>query len=124
MSDYLWVRETFVNDDDNVIFGESPAYETSFHKDEIGKLFRSCVREYGRCVSKIYIDRKSEEAIPIGWVFQKRMEYEDSRPYYDDYGRLKPPETYKRAVWVTVLDKDDTVVRTRHPIRIDKGVPL
>jgi hypothetical protein len=107
----LWVQESFINATEGYNFGESPVYETS-HTD-VGKLFRSCMREYGRCVSRVYVDRDGE-AMPVGWVFQKRMAYDQQRPRYDDWGHLLKPETYIREVWVTVLDADDSVTRVRH----------
>jgi hypothetical protein len=125
VSDYLWVQEQFVNATENTRYGESPVYETYF--DSIGRLFRSCQKEWGACVSKVYITVKDEsepsgwdEAMPIGWVFQKRVEYEERSPRYDDYGRIKPRETYIREVWVIVHEAPDTVVRTPHYVDLRK----
>jgi hypothetical protein len=60
-------------------FGPVP---TDCEEDEIGRLYRGCRREYGRCISKVYISTQTEKAIPIGWVFQKRQEYRDTyKPY-------------------------------------------
>ena len=69
-------------------FGPVP---TGCEEDEIGRLYRNCRSEYGRCVSKVYISTRTEEAVPIGWVFQKREEYNDTH---------KP---YIRETWVTVF---------------------
>lgn len=70
----------------------------------IGDIFRMFQREYGRCVSKVYID--TEDGVKaIGWVFQKREKYEDS------------DKTYIREVWITLLDKYETrVEREYHTI--------
>lgn len=36
-------------------------------------LFRRLSREFGRCVSKVYVG----EGAPIGWVFEKKQPYAD-----------------------------------------------
>jgi hypothetical protein len=54
-----------------------------------GKLFRLLTKEHGRCTGKVYIDRKDGATIHIGWVFQKRAQYTDSR------------ETYLQETWAT-----------------------
>jgi hypothetical protein len=80
----LWIQETFVNETRNVIFSEGPWIETAYHTT--GDLFRALGREYGRCVSKMYVGDGNQ----IGWVFEKRDTYEDGI------------ETYLRHVWVQV----------------------
>jgi hypothetical protein len=60
--------------------------------DTVGQLFRRCQKEYGKCVSKVYVDRQGEEAVPIGWVFHKRVEYSDCR------------KTYLQEAWITVVE--------------------
>lgn len=109
----LYISETFINQTEGYRFGESGVYETYFEDDEIGKLFRSLQQEYGRCTSKVYIDT-DEGTKQIGWVFEKRMEYEDSRPRYDDYGRRQKPDTYIREVWVTVHEAPPTKTTEYH----------
>ena len=95
----LWIKEEFSNATKGYSFSHCDAYETSF--DNAGALFRSLQSEYGRCTSRVYIDTKTGTKA-IGWVFEKRMQYEDSKEYYT------------HEVWVTVLDKPDTVTRERH----------
>lgn len=81
----LQIRESFVNLDRNVMFGESDWYMP--FTDNVGKLFRSLQREYGRCASRMYND---PGARPCGWVFIKRDVYEDTG------------KTYLRETWVHV----------------------
>ena len=71
--------------------GESEVYET-FTSDK-GELYKSLVKEWGRCVSKQYIDTKDGKTIHTGWIFQKRQKYNDSN------------ETYLAETWVTVHEK-------------------
>lgn len=103
----LWISEAFVNATKEAIFGDSPPYET--HTDDIGKLFKSLQREYGKCTGKVYQD---PDARRIGWVFQKRMRYEDA--HRDGNGRYSEKAHYIREVWVTVLDAPDTGTHKLH----------
>lgn len=93
----MLIRETFLNQTKGHTIGESDWYEP--WTDDIGKLFLAMQREYGRCVSKMYIDRGSE-SVAVGWVFAKRMEYEDYRGRGDRY--------YVREVWVHLADRVET----------------
>ena len=88
MSDNIHVQETFINATEGYRFGDSDVYET--WTNDRGKLFRDMQREYGRCKGKVWIDRDGAAPLQVGWVFQKRMQYEDSR------------EWYTREVWVTL----------------------
>ncbi len=76
--------------------GESGPYEA--FTEDVKRLFRSLSKEYGRCVSRVYIDENGESK-PIGWVFQKRKKYED----VDEY--------YILETWVTLHEKPDEVTR-------------
>lgn len=95
----LFVQESYYNADTSESQGKSGVYETSF--ESRGKLFRACRKEHGRCVGKVYIDKKNGriaaswifQEIAIGWVFQKEEEYEDTH------------EPYLREVWITVHTK-------------------
>jgi hypothetical protein len=105
------IRETYVNDTEGYRFGDSDWFEP--WTEDRGKLFRSLQQEYGGCVSMMYRDvRRGREftafgvvvparwkVITTGWVFRKRMRYEDARPYWP-----KDKAEYVREVWVTVED--------------------
>lgn len=39
-------------------------------------LFRLLSREYGRCLSKVYVGEGT--STPIGWVFEKKQSYTDA----------------------------------------------
>ena len=76
-----------------MICGESGWYET--FAETPGELFRANMREYGRCTGKVYVDDAEGKAHPVGWVFQKRIEYQDAH-------RLSAGEkTYLQDTWVT-----------------------
>ena len=95
----LYVQETYVNETKGYRCGESEVYET--FTDKPGRLFRDMQREYGRCVSSMYIDGEDGNAQRIGWVFRKRMEYEDYRGHGERY--------YVREVWVSVHERKPEV---------------
>lgn len=94
----LWVKESFINATEDYRFGDSGPYETAYEKP--GDLYRWCVAEYGRCISKVHVDRRVRlegggerwEVDDVGWVFQKLDRYGDTG------------ESYLREVWVTVLE--------------------
>ena len=77
--DNISIKETWVNRTKNYIVGETEYYES--FTDCIGDLFLSLQREFGRCTSKVYLDMPNE-AKPIGWVFIKRVKYDDVDQYY------------------------------------------
>ncbi len=92
----MLIQETYVNETKGQQFSQSEPYEP--FTDDLGKLYRNLQREYGRCTSKVYHDVKNGPPIAVGWVFSKRMEYEDARPGDKD-------RTYLRTVWVSLFDE-------------------
>jgi len=84
----LYIQEEWVNASEGYHLGDSEVYETRF--DNIGKLFRSLQREYGRCVSKCYVDTTEGKTLTIGWVFHKRKRYDDCN------------KTFLLETWVTL----------------------
>lgn len=88
-SPYIKIFETYVNETRGYQFGDSGWQETCYTPANKGRLFLDLQREYGRCISKMYVDSlKENRTKQVGWVFQKKMQYEDS----DDW--------YLREVWV------------------------
>lgn len=102
----IWIEETFINKDKGYRFGDSGVYES--FTDDKGKLFKSLQKEYGRCVSRVYVDQKEGPPKQIGWVFEKKMQYEDAR-------NNKPESFYMREVWVSLYTGPETVTKTRAP---------
>ena len=80
----LEIRESYVNQTKGYNFGSSVWYEP--FTDNIGDLFRALQREFGRCVSKVYIDAPvafyPATAKPVGWVFEKKCQYTDCMETY------------------------------------------
>jgi hypothetical protein len=88
----LLVRYSYVNKTKGHRFGQDGPIE-SFTSDR-GELYRSCLKEFGRCTSKIYVDVLGDPAREVGWVFERHEEYGDSG------------ERYLREVWVEVVPRD------------------
>ena len=94
----IWIDETWIEvknpnqeNEKRISRGESGLYET--FTDKIKTLFLSLSREYGKCISSIYIDTKKGKTKKIGWVFQKREKYTDCN------------ETYLKETWITLHEK-------------------
>lgn len=88
------ISEVYIDRTRNASYGDSGEYVPS--ETEPGKLYKRLQREYGRCTGRVYIDDVEAPggARAIGWVFLKRMRYEDAR---DD----SPKSWYLREVWVS-----------------------
>lgn len=93
----IHIQETYIDRDQNVMFGESGVYDTGRDESERGNLYRDLQREYGRCKGKVYIDTTDGDSTAIGWVFEGRTAYDDV-----------PSKTYLREVWVTLHDAPPT----------------
>ena len=96
----MFIQEIFINQTEGYRFGDSGVYEA--FTDDKGKLFRDLQNEYGRCRGKVYIDVEGKSR-HIGWVFEKRIAYEDDSS-----------KTYVREVWVTLHDAKPTTEVTYH----------
>ena len=81
----IYVNETWIDRTANCGAGESDWYDTGRTEDQRGELFQALRREYGRCVSKMYVELPPElggKTCPIGWVFEKRRRYDDTDEVY------------------------------------------
>lgn len=58
---------------------------------DTGAIFRECQREYGRCMSSVYVDQKNGPPKRVGWFFVGRQRYEDTG------------EPYLRGAWVSII---------------------
>lgn len=107
------IEETHLNanEGERYLLGESVAQrieDTIFEGKSTGDIYRWCVREFGRCTGKVYVDT-DDGPIAVGWIFLKREQYSDA-----------PDETYLHETWITLYDRhEDEVIRHRdfHAIR-------
>lgn len=98
----IYAQETWVDATRDRMIDQSEVYET--FADAPGDLYRSSMREYGRCVGYVYIG----DGIPVGWVFRQRQRYQDARSDAD---------TYIRETWVNAY-------RYGAPLNVKTGRPL
>jgi len=83
----MWIKETFVNETEGHIFGESDWIDTG--EDDLSQLYRQLKSEYGNA-RNMYRDRPDGSSFKVGWVFEGLASYDDSG------------ESYRRSVWVEV----------------------
>ena len=111
----LMVHETYVNDTEGHMIGESDWYEA--WTGNRGELSRALRKEYGGCISRMYRDVRvlvpepqpgCEQAprgwrygvATVGWVFSRRERFEDAR------GNDPEKDYYTREVWVEVRQQE------------------
>jgi len=64
-------------------------------------VYKAAIKEYGRCVSKIYMDTNDpKKPCYVGWVFEKRRRYEDADKYYIQETWIAPLTKYETKVVV------------------------
>jgi hypothetical protein len=107
----MLISVTYINETKGYILDEDPPHEP-FTQDR-KRLFRFAQKEWGRCVSKVYVDGADGKAIPCGWVFQRREKYDDARDN-------RPESFYVREVWVNFHSAPVTVTRLEHPMTEDR----
>lgn len=96
----LYIKGTVVDTDRDCVIGEIEIQESNFSK--IGDLFRYCQREYGGCVSNMYIDTKEGKTRKVGWVFEKKVDYE------------KGSDPTNMQTWITVHQRVPEIVVINH----------
>lgn len=69
----LFIEVVYTNETKHYRISDPEFVETRFSNKS--ELYRSLVKEYGKCVSKVYID----DGVQIGWVFERRVKYDDVR---------------------------------------------
>ena len=72
----MFIKETWVDKTKGCLIGDSGFYEP--FTSNLGELFRSLQKEYGRCTGYVYIGDDK----PIGWVFEKKVKYTDVNEFY------------------------------------------
>jgi hypothetical protein len=93
----IYIQETWVNRSGGHMIGENEPYETWC--ETVGELFRAMQQEYGRCISKMYVDKRdTSEPLQVGWVFEQKDKYTDCN------------EEYLRETWVYVYKEKPALV--------------
>ncbi|PNX50900.1 MAG: hypothetical protein BV458_12360 [Thermoplasmata archaeon M9B2D] len=72
----------------------------SIEGESMKEIFQDFQQQFGRCIGKVYSTTKDEERdIHIGWVFEKKDEYE--RDYRDNSIRRK---FFIQETWISLYD--------------------
>jgi len=90
----LFIRKSYVNETEGYRCGDSDVYETAY--DNPSDLYRGLRESFGRCQSIMYRDAENGKSQKIGWVFIKRVKYDDCK------------KTYLQSVWVSVYSAPPT----------------
>lgn len=81
----LWISEEYVGEDeDGKRWGSDTPdpYESCYTTAELGRAFRACQREHGYYTGAVYQDKKDGSTVRVGWVFRKRVKYQDCNRWY------------------------------------------
>ena len=92
------VLESHVNETEHYSMGDVGPYLP--HTNNIGELFSSLQREFGRCISKVYLDT-NEGTFQIGWAFARKDKYEDTGEPFDHVTWVT---LHRRIIHSTVWD--------------------
>ena len=92
----LWIKESYVDATKGGRYSDVDWYETKFADNELRPMFKNLVKEFGR-VRSMWRDKAGGGREQVGWVFEKRVEYDDNRANTPIKQR-----TYLREVWVEV----------------------
>ncbi len=84
------VKEVYIDKDEGCCFGENDFSLDDSTINTLSDLYRYGVCEFGRCTSKVFIDGKDNNTQHIGYIFEKRLEYNDNK------------ETYLQETWLTI----------------------
>ena len=99
----LKVRVVLVDENQNCRYYDE--IEDPGSPDE-GEIYRNYRSEYGRCAGHVYMTTKERDGVPIGWVFVRRVKYDDS-------GKI-----FLRTAWVTLVREKPAVLSS---VELKKG---
>ena len=80
--EYKLIKTTHINKDQNCVTSEYDYPLEDSIIDNLKDLYHFGLKEYGKCISKIYIDDKQGNPSHIGYMFVKKMKYEDCNEYF------------------------------------------
>jgi len=99
-TEYNYLVETFLNKTENYLLCEpqkTPLADTVIKN--LRDLYKYGRKEYGRCVSKMYVDSKDGITKHVGYVFEQKRYYEDTK------------EPYIAETWLSLEHYIETVER-------------
>lgn len=103
--EYYNLVEDHINKTENYSYGENetPLEDTTIKN--LKDLYHYGLKEFGKCISKAYIDKKDGASQHIGYVFQKKRQYEDTK------------EFYLAESWLSIEHYIETIEREYLPIK-------
>ena len=81
-TEYRLIKTTHINKDQNCITSEDNYPLDDSIINNLKDLYSFGLKEYGRCISKIYTDNKQNNPSHIGYVFLKKLKYDDCNEYF------------------------------------------
>jgi hypothetical protein len=89
------VKETYIEVDAlgrRLIYGDSGWYEG--FTSSLKELFRACQKEFGKCVSKVYLEVPMGDGTydtrQCGWVFEKRADEKTDQRVFETWIEYAP----------------------------------
>ncbi len=109
----LFIEISGTNDTKNYRIYDNIFEETAFANK--GELYRALVKEYGGCTSKMYVD-VCGKAVQIGWVFSKRVLYDDAKvkSVKGLSDKDRDNNSFICSTWISVHAEKPTVKTTYH----------
>ncbi len=98
------VKETHINATENYTIGENSLPVKESKVKTLKDLYKYGIKNFGKCISKAYINKKDSSQVHIGYVFQKLTQYEDTK------------EKYLSETWLTLEHYIETRERKYLPI--------
>jgi len=93
------IREVYINKTEKYRIGEDTIKQEDTEIKTLSDLFKYGKKNYGRCISKVFIDSDDGKTIHIGYVFEKKDKYTDTK---DDF---------IKEVWVTIEHYTEIIKR-------------
>jgi hypothetical protein len=106
----IYYKATFIDSSNNVRLHET---EIQGFNGTYGELFKDLVGDYGRCTGHVYVDhikRKEDPPTKVGWVFVKRIFYDDRESYGHS---MNKKNSFVQETWVTCYDGKPVTTQPR-----------
>ena len=79
--EYYLIVEEHINATENYSYGRDELPIEDSRVKNLKDLYKFGLKEFGRCINKVYIDRNNK-TLHIGYIFQKKRKYTDVDEYY------------------------------------------
>lgn len=93
------IRETYCNRTEGYTISESSLPIKDSIINNLKELYQYGLKNLGRCTSKVYIDKKDGSVSHVGYTFEKKHQYTDTK------------EFYIQETWLTIDHYKETTTR-------------